>query len=222
MKLRNGIIVGIKRGITWALRLSAWVMAFGLYAQADLDTALLKERIRKVHGDFRLKLSGEWKAGLEGRNESWKWLDKGWKCGSKESQAACNSWVPQSFLAWQAGAFLEQWTPKNRLSFEVQKPKAVARAKPTEVSEENAGDPEPSSAHVDWGQNWVGELWSFENTKGEALRVLVSARDQRIERMEFPSGAIEYYEWAPGKSGALEIAKLVMEKDGVKAIISRK
>ncbi len=218
----------MSRSVKGLVALVGCLLASGaLLAQDELDRNLLRERIKKTHGDFRMKLSGEWQAGLEGRIESWTWTKKGWTCGKAEEPATCSSWTPESFLAWEGGGFLERWIPLKRISFEVQRPKVVSRPKiETVVEAEDAADAtedaEAQEPQQDWGHNWVGEFWIFQNAKNEELRVLVSSRDQRVERIEFPNGAVEYYEWFKGRSKILELSKVILEKNGQRTILSRK
>ena len=192
------------------------------------DVELTRERVRKIHGDFLLKLQGDWKSSLEGRVEPWKWTAQGWKCGTKEDPMSCAGWTPFSFQIFSKN-FWQNWRPVNRVSFEVVKAK-IEQARPravekTEATPEEAADPvavEAAPAAPIWGRNSIGELWVWKNSKGEELKVFLSARDSRIDRIEY-NGQTEIFEWAMvGNRRTLDLSKLIIEKNGTQAVISKK
>ena len=207
----------MKIKILWAALL---FVSFGVCAEEDLDISILRERIRKAHGEFTMKLTGEWTAALAGNTEAWTWGAQGWICGKKN--ASCASWTPKSFLMWKGGTFLQTWAPKKRLGFEVQKAKTRAKSPVEGVASESSAEPDEGKKEIDWGQNLVGELWLFANDKNEEIKVLVSSRDQRIDRIESADG-VEFLEWIPSRKGkGLELSKIVLERNGTRAMISRK
>jgi hypothetical protein len=186
----------------------------------ELD--FLKERVRTVHGDFSMKIQGEWRASLEGRTESWRWTGQNWKCGTKTETLSCEAWKVFGFDLLGKN-FWTNWSPVKRIDFDIIKAKVEAKRQQADKLESSEDVSSPEAAHVVplWSKNIIGERWLWNSSKGEELKTLISARDSRIERIEF-GDRVEAYEWAfVGAKKTLELTKVVLEKNGVQVVLSK-
>lgn len=193
---------------------------------ADLDANLMRERLKKIHGDFSVKATGEWKVSSQGKVQTWKWTAKGWVCPAEPILSCGEEWVPTSFKWWSQGrGWAESWSPVKKLGYEFGRPKLeVAKPVVTEVhtlEETPAADGDVEQADPFAGKKWALESWLWKNKKESEAKIFISLREQAIERID-TDGAIEYLDWIskPGRS-ALQLGKVVIEKNGIRATFSR-
>jgi len=115
----------------------------------ELDRELIRERLRKVYGNFNLKLAHTWQATFEGKTETWHWTGKSWKCPpaavTKDpvqnevgaTNVVCSEWIPASFRWWNIeSGWLSNSSPLGRASFDVGQVKAE---KPAGAASAQAG-----------------------------------------------------------------------------------
>lgn len=216
--------------------------AFGADDQELLDSNFLKERVRRVHGDLAVKPGGAWQASAEGKVGTWKWTDKGWKC-AENSELSCKEDSPAAFRLWsQPKAWWDSWQPIKRLSIEVVVvPREGMGAVGTQVEASNAGDgsavteeaksgisadsdanPQPAGGSSGGSTKTKAyEVWEWRDAKDQRLKIWVSMRDYRIERLEM-DGQVNVLVWEskPGRTN-LELNQLILEKDGRRISLAR-
>lgn len=204
---------------------------FELKASYDLDNVILKERLKKIYGEFSIKAKGDWQVSFDGKIVTWKWSEKGWTC-PQDPKVSCKEWIPTSFKWWvENRGWLERWTPNAKLGFEFGKTKrepamdrAAVASSPHEESDPSAVEhaAERSEDRDGFaGKNWASEVWEWKSTKGESSRVYTSLRDQRIERIDYGEN-VEFVEWQdkPGRS-SLDLVRVTMERGGARLVFSK-
>lgn len=197
----------------------------------ELDASILRERVRRVHGDFSLKAKGDWQVSYDGKIVTWKWTEKGWVCPVDE-KISCKEWVPTSFKWWVEGkGWLERWSPLERAGFDIGRPRITAKSDVGGAGAEHSAetgdgvvdsgsgatqDLVSSVGHSDQPKRWAHEVWEWKSSKGESAKLYFSLVDQRIERVDF-ADATEYLEWKdlPSRT-APELVRVIIEKSGIR------
>jgi hypothetical protein len=201
-------------------------------AEYGLDGQIMKERLRKIYGDFSVKAKGEWQVSYGGKVVTWKWSEKGWSCPS-DPTINCREWVPTSFKWWvESRGWLDRWSPVSRIGFELGKAKVEGGAGQTpivvpvnpenmEQSAVDHGHEKSDEPDILGGKKWASEVWEWKDTKGAESKLYISLRDQRIERID-SSDSVEYVDWKdrPGRSTP-DLTKVVVEKSGMRVVFSK-
>lgn len=197
------------------------------FSLTKLDASLLKERLRKLYGNFNLGASGVWNVSYQGQTVQWKWTGTAWAC-PQGSPVNCADWVPLSFRWWvMSKGFLDNWSPTKKLGFDIGRPKVVRTKVPiVRASGAEAGTPEATEEETEQrvdpygGKKWAHEVWQWESKKGTNASIFVSLRDQKIERLN-SEGADEYIEWEKGKGTALELDRVTMNRPDLQVSFQR-
>lgn len=191
---------------------------------ADLDSSLVKERLRRIYGEFNLRAAGDWKVTEGGRSEIWKWTDKGWSC-PVDQKSICSELVPLSLRWWvQTRSWLTAWNPKRKLGLEfgraedLQRPVHVA---PSPDSKDAATDEETEEVKAFAGKKTANEVWEWESTSGVPVKIHISLRDQRIVRIDGDKWT-EYLDWFQKRPGSVpELDRIVIDQNGTQTVMTR-
>lgn len=188
----------------------------------QLDAQLAKERLRKVYGEFNLKLGGEWQVTVDGRTEKWRWNPEkvAWICPA-DQKARCAELVPIAFKWWGRGrGWMQEWSPEKRQNLEFGK---VRTESSLERAGTGSGEEDPTTGEVKTfeGKKTADEIWIWKSGSGAEAKLAISLRDQRVDQIESRDG-VEHLEWFQKQPGsALELSKLTFEHSGAIVTLSR-
>ncbi|MDB5038350.1 MAG: hypothetical protein JWQ35_1878 [Bacteriovoracaceae bacterium] len=199
----------------------------------ELDAALIKERLKRIYGEFSMKAGKEWEVSYQGKTSTWKWSDKsGWACPA-DSSLKCSEWVPNSFRWWVSSkGWLDNWTPVTRLGFDFGKAKSEVASAPAIAMPEAVADNavvaaeelehpvEKIEADPLGGKKWAHEVWQWKNKKDASAKIYVSLRDQKIERID-ANDLVEYLEWLDKPGRAPELLRVVLERNGTRVAFAK-
>jgi hypothetical protein len=189
---------------------------------SQLDAMLAKERLRKVYGEFNMKLGGEWQVSVDGRTDKWKWSpEKGmWICPPDQKER-CASLVPLAFKWWGRGkGWAQEWNPEKRDGLEFGRVRSESAESKVGTGSANE-DPTTEEVKAFEGKKTADEIWTWKSASGSEAKIFISLRDQRIERIESGDG-VERIEWFQKQPTSVpELNKLILESSGTSVTFAR-
>ena len=195
-----------------------------ILSKEELDKVFVKERLKTVHGDFKLRGFGDWVVTESGQAPlTWKLSEKGFEC-AKESSIPCKEWVPNAVRWWILGkGWTEKWSPSMKVGVEYGEKKMISRQTPLEATPDSTPEEDPIEKEIAKfdGKRVAQEVWDWSGDESSA-RLFLSLRNSWVEKIEH-NGQSEFLEWVvPSGKKVPELSRIILERDGRLLSFARK